>query len=426
MKVLMFGWEFPPHITGGLGTACFGMTKALAEKNTEVIFVVPKAHGDENTQSVDLISADRVEIDFRNPIYADYEHLISYVQINSTLVPYCGVEDFYQILRHTEASVSKIGETGYKRTYPFSGSYGKDLLEEVHRYAFVARSVANEKSFDVIHAHDWLTYEAGVEARKISGKPLVIHVHATEFDRSGENVNQAVYDMERYGMEQADKIIAVSDYTKKIVIERYGQPENKVHTVYNGIDISQRKTDKPKANRRVKQVCFVGRITFQKGPDYFISAAEKIIRKDPSVHFVMAGSGDMLNKMISLVASKRISKNFHFAGFLNKEEVSRLFHMSDLFVMPSVSEPFGIVPLEALRDGVPVIISKQSGVSEVLHHAVKVDFWDTDAMANAIYGVLNYKALSDFLMKDAEAEISQISWSNAADKINKIYESLIQ
>lgn len=425
MKVLMFGWEFPPHITGGLGTACFGMTKALSEKNTEVIFVVPKAYGDENTQSVNLVSADRVEIDFRDPVYADYEHLISYVQINSALIPYCGVEDFYHVLQHSEAAVEKIGETGYRRTYDFSGAYGKNLFDEVHRYAFVARSVAKEKTFDIIHAHDWLTYQAGVEARKVSGKPLVIHVHATEFDRSGENVNQAVYDMERYGMDQADKIITVSDYTKKTVIERYGQPESKVHTVYNGIDISQRETEKIKKNRPTKLVCFVGRITFQKGPDYFIAAAEKVISKDPSVHFVMAGSGDMLNKMVTLVANKRISKNFHFAGFLKKEEVSRLFHMSDLFVMPSVSEPFGIVPLEALRDGVPVIISKQSGVSEVLQHAIKVDFWDIDAMANAIYGVLTYKALSDFLMKDAETEISQISWTGAADKINKIYESLI-
>lgn len=426
MRVLMFGWEFPPHITGGLGTACFGMTKALAAKNTEVIFVVPKAYGDENTQAVNLLDAEHVEIDFQQPLYADYKHLVSYVQINSLLIPYCGTEDFYHVIQKNNATTEKTGENIYKRSYTFSGTYGKNLFEEVHRYALVARTIAHDHAFDVIHAHDWLTYEAGIEARKISGKPLVIHVHATEFDRSGENINQAVYDMERHGMNQADKIITVSDYTRNIVINRYGQPENKVITVYNGIDTEQKTFQKSQKPHSTKLVCFVGRITFQKGPEYFIAAAEQVLRKDPFIHFVMAGSGDMLDAMVSLVAKKHISKNFHFAGFLNKEEVSQLFSMSDLFVMPSVSEPFGIVPLEALRDGVPVIISKQSGVAEVLKQAIKVDFWDVDAMANAIYGMTQYKTLPAFLMKDIESEISKISWGSAAEKITHIYKTLIQ
>jgi glycosyltransferase involved in cell wall biosynthesis len=295
-------------------------------------------------------------------------------------------------------------------------------MEEVQRYALVASTIALQHDFQVIHAHDWLTYPAGIAAKKVSNKPLVIHVHATEFDRSGENVNQAVYEIERLGMENADLIIAVSNLTRKIIIERYGIAAEKVITVHNAVEHSARK-DSYFEGKFVKEkiVTFLGRVTFQKGPDYFVEAAYKVLQKDENVRFVMAGSGDMLNKMIRRVAQLRMSQKFHFTGFLDAENVDKMFSMSDVYVMPSVSEPFGISPLEAMRSSVPVVISKQSGVSEVLKHALKIDFWDIDAMADAIYGLLHYDALSRMFIRYGKEEVDNMKWDNAAKLIKDIY-----
>jgi glycosyltransferase involved in cell wall biosynthesis len=295
-------------------------------------------------------------------------------------------------------------------------------MEEVHRYALVAGTIAFQNNFDVIHAHDWLTYPAGIAAKKISKKPLIIHVHATEFDRSGENVNQTVYDIERQGMEYADYIIAVSNLTRNIIIERYGISPEKVFTVHNAVEPSTR-SDYYFEEKHVKEkiVTFLGRVTFQKGPDYFVEAAYKVLQKDSNVRFVMAGSGDMLNRMIRRVAQLRISNKFHFTGFLDAENVDRMFSMSDVYVMPSVSEPFGISPLEAMRSNVPVVISKQSGVSEVLKYALKIDFWDIDAMADAIYGLLHYDALSKMFVRYGKDEVDNMKWDNAAKSVKDLY-----
>ncbi|MEE1119837.1 MAG: glycosyltransferase family 4 protein [Bacteroidales bacterium] len=274
-----------------------------------------------------------------------------------------------------------------------------------------------------MHAHDWLCYKAGVIAKQISNKPLIVHVHATEYDRSGENINQEVYQVEKYGMDNADKIVAVSDFTRNIIINKYHQNPDKVLTIHNGVEqnISKEYSNKTK-NKKI--VSFIGRITFQKGPDYFIEAAEKVLKKDKNFLFIMAGKGDMLNKMVALVAKKRISKNFLFTGFLESQEVNQLLSQSDMFIMPSVSEPFGIAPLEAMQHSVPTIISKQSGVSEVLRNTIKVDFWDTDAIANAIYAIGNYPTLSNKLSKEGKTEAINTTWAKAAEKLVELYNQM--
>ena len=299
-------------------------------------------------------------------------------------------------------------------------------MQEVENYALIAGQIAKNEAenFDIIHCHDWLTYKAGIVAKAISHKPLVIHVHATEFDRSGEGVNTEVFAIEKEGMEAADKIITVSNYTRRIVIKKYHQNPEKVVTVYNGIDYTSENMIHKNNPFGKKIVTFLGRVTFQKGPDYFIEAAAKVLQRDKNIIFVLAGSGDMLNRMVALVAKKRISQNFFFTGFLNNKDVERMFALSDVYVMPSVSEPFGISPLEAMREGVPTIISKQSGVSEIVSYAIKVDFWDIDAIANAIYALTHYNALRNMIIKNADNELHKISWDKSAEEIEDIYNNL--
>jgi len=422
----MFGWEFPPHITGGLGTACYGLTKGLVKYGVEVLFVVPRAFGDETKDGFRLIDASEVLLDFKESFTQDYWNQIKFMEIGSNLVPYVGPEDFEQIVTEDILVSKEQGQSVFSKNYRFSGKYGPNLMEEVSRYALIASSIAGMQKFDVIHAHDWLTYPAGVAAKKISKKPLIVHVHATEFDRSGENVNQNVYDIERKGMEEADLIITVSNFTRQIVIEKYGIPSEKVITVHNAVEPA----DPPEfeiAQKHVKEkvVTFLGRVTYQKGPDYFVEAAHKVLKKDSNVRFVMAGSGDLLNRMIRRVAQLRIATKFHFTGFLAGQEVDTMFAMSDVYVMPSVSEPFGISPLEAMRSNVPVVISKQSGVAEVLKHALKVDFWDIDALSDAIYGILHYEGLRKMFFKYGKEEVDNLKWENAALNVIEVYKQAV-
>lgn len=426
MKVLMFGWEYPPHITGGLGTACFGLTKAMVSQGDEVIFIVPKLYGDESKEAARLVNASDIIIDLSQDFYKEYWQNLSYIEVNSTLIPYVGLDDFYNVINNKVKQGEEISHIDSKKKYNFSGNYGSTLMEEVERYSMIAATVAKDYDYDIIHAHDWLTYKAGIVAKKISGKKLVIHVHATEFDRSGENVNKTVYDIERYGMDNADHIVCVSDLTRNIVINRYGQNPDKVTTIHNGANSLSYKDSELKKTVKEKVVTFLGRITFQKGPDYFVEAAAKVLKYDTNVRFVMAGSGDMLNRMVALVAKKRISQHFHFTGFLKGEDVNNMFSLSDVYVMPSVSEPFGISPLEAMNANVPVIISKQSGVSEVLKYAIKVDFWDIDAMANAIYCLINYPALSKMFIKNGKSEVETIRWEDSAQQLRSLYYKLLR
>lgn len=426
----MFGWEFPPHIAGGLGTACYGMTRGLARNGVEVVFVMPRAYGDEDQRFVRVVNASDVEtIGTRDHEFSEeLLEKVSFIHIDSNMLPYISPEEYAAY--HDE--FVRSGRTHewtdvWKQRYTFSGKYGANLMEEVARYAMVAAQVAKdlEGQFDVIHAHDWLTYFAGIAAKRVSGKLLVVHMHATEFDRSGENINRRVYAIEKAGMQAADRVIAVSELTRRIVIGKYGILADKVVTVHNAVRFGESEEAAPERAVKDKVVTFLGRITYQKGPDYFVEAAAKVLQRVSDVRFVMAGSGDLMNHVVRRVAQLGIADRFHFTGFLKGGEVQRMFRLSDVYVMPSVSEPFGISPLEAMRSGVPVIISRQSGVAEVLDYAIKVNYWDVDALADAIYGLLTYPALGRMFASKGLEEVTGLKWTNAAAKIKTVYETVV-
>jgi len=425
MKVLMFGWEFPPHIAGGLGTACYGMTKGLAHAGVEVLFTMPSASGDEDQRDVRIINASDIYVGDMCGDITEFLSKVQFLRVGSNMHPYIDPSHFTELVESERKFQSEEFKFYFRQKYKFSGKYGSNLMEEVSRYAMVAGAIASSNSFDVIHAHDWLTYLAGIAAKRVSGKPLVIHVHATEFDR-GSNVNPEVFRLEKMGMEEADKVITVSNLTRNIVVNKYGINPDKVITVHNAVDFSGRGRLDVRRGVKEKVITFLGRITFQKGPEYFIEAASKVLKMYPDVRFVMAGSGDMMNRCIRHVAKLGISDRFHFTGFLKGDDVQRMFALSDVYVMPSVSEPFGISPLEAMKSDVPTIISKQSGVAEVLKYAIKVDFWDIDALADAMYGLLMYPNLSAMAIEKGREEVDTLKWDSAAIKVKKVYEEAIR
>jgi len=425
----MYGWEFPPHISGGLGVACFELTRALAEAGHRITFVLPRLREEVmgRESHVDLLGlaqfagelGETVEEEFRR-----FLHGVRVAPVDSPLRPYLTDVEYRQVLERIEEvdRARREVSTGYGLTV--TGDYGPNLMEEVVRYARVAGAVAARVPHDVIHAHDWLTMLAGLEARRVSGRPLLVHAHALEFDRSGEQVNQAVYDIERAGMHGADAVVAVSHLTAQTIAERYGVDPSRVEVVHNAV--TRRPPSRPAARggRRDKVVLFLGRITFQKGPDYFVEAAAKVLARRKDVRFVMAGSGDMAPRMIERVGRLGLGRRFHFTGFLGGPDVERIFLESDVYVMPSVSEPFGLSPLEAMCYDVPVIISRQSGVSEVLRHALKVDFWDVEELAGKIIALLDHGPLRDELVSQGARELESLQWSNAARKLTDIYERL--
>lgn len=425
MKVLMFGWEFPPHISGGLGTACYGLVKGMGYHQQDIIFVVPKLWGDED-ELAEFVNASGIKIDYRERRFKEIWKNLTYLEVSSFLIPYLGPEEYARFTDKSLHDRTDVDDSIFADSFTFSGTYGKDLIREVSRYALVAGQIAKSKEHDIIHAHDWLAFPAGIAAKRISGKPLIVHVHATEYDRSGETVNERVYEIERSGMEESDHIIAVSQLTKNIIVSKYGIPAEKVTVIHNAVlDTS---IIKRTASKKVpeKIVTFLGRITFQKGPEYFIEAANKVIQRDDNVRFVMAGSGDLLNKMIVRVAELRIATRFHFTGFLKGDDVDQMYAISDVYVMPSVSEPFGISPLEAVRHNTPVIISKQSGVAEVLNNAIKVDFWNIDAMADAIFALLHYEGISKMFRDMGSEELKKLKWEHVAAKVITLYEQTLK
>ena len=428
MRVLMFGWEFPPHIAGGLGTACYGIVKGLAYNGVQTLFVMPSASGDEDQSAAKIINASDVPVESFDSTVDEFLDKVKFVRIGSNMIPYVDPEEFHEMVESERRLQSENLAKCIGTKFRFSGRYGSNLMEEVAHYAMVGGTIAMEHKdeFDIIHAHDWLTYLAGIAAKELTGKPLVVHVHATSFDRGTEDqIDSRVYDIEKRGMMAADKVIAVSDLTRNIVINKYGIDPEKVVTVHNAVDFSGRENVKVERGVRDKVVTFLGRITFQKGPEYFIEAAAKVLKRTKGVRFVMAGSGDMMNRCIRHVAKLGISDRFHFTGFLRGAEVQKMFAMSDVYIMPSVSEPFGISPLEAMRSNVPAIISNQSGAAEVLKYAFKVDFWDVDAMADDIYALLKYPALADFAAREGYDEVNRLKWNIATAKLKNIYESVV-
>lgn len=429
MKVLMFGWEFPPHIAGGLGTACEGIVKGLAHNGVETLFVMPSASGDEDQSATTIINASDVAVDSECSTVSEFLDKVKFIHIDSNLVPYVNPDEFETLVEEERKRQVRDFSVQYGHKYKFSGKYGSNLMEEVARYAMVGGTIAMQHSdeFDVIHAHDWLTYLAGIAAKELTGKPLVVHVHATSYDRGDEkHIDTRVLDIETKGMQAADRVVTVSDLTRNIVINKYHIDPAKVVTVHNAVDFSGRENLMVERGVKDKVVTFLGRITFQKGPEYFIEAAAKVLKRTEHVHFVMAGSGDMMNRCIRHVARLGISDKFHFTGFLRGADVQTMFSLSDVYIMPSVSEPFGISPLEAMRTNVPSIISKQSGAAEVLKYAFKVDFWDVDALADDIYALLQYPALSSFASGRGYDEVNSLKWNEATAKLKQVYESVLK
>lgn len=450
MRVFMLGWEFPPFISGGLGTACYGLTKALSKQQTDVVFVLPKAVDTEYSSHVKLLSpqAPKAAMGDRSA-----ESVASTYQLSESYGGGGGFEHVTfkavpsRMISPYQSAGGKLhdggGATADPMNQPISvmggggggpggmqggpaiGHYEGDLMKEAQRYARLCVDLARGESFDVIHAHDWLTYPAGLAVAAATGKPLVVHVHSTEFDRAGENIHQQVYDIERRGMHGAIRVVCVSYLTASIVKHRYGVNESKIDVVYNGIDNGPNEMDNGNARTGIRKgekvVLFLGRITMQKGPEYFVRAAKRVMEKVENVKFVMAGSGDMARDVIELAAEEGIGHKVLFTGFLRGDDVKRVFKMADVYVMPSVSEPFGIAPLEAISHDVPVIISKTSGVAEVLTHALKVDFWDVEEMANKIIAVLRHPPLSSTLRHHADLEVRRLTWDGAAQKCNEVY-----
>lgn len=418
MKALMFGWEFPPHILGGLGTASYGLTRGMSmQEDMEITFVIPKPWGDEDQSFLKIIGANNTPIVWRD---------VSYETAKSRLGKFMDPQEYFNLRDNIYADFNYM-HTNDLGCVEFSGKYPDNLLEEINNYSIVAGVIARTYDFDIIHSHDWLTYSAGLHAKTITGKPLVIHVHATDFDRSGGDVNPVVYNIEKNGMDNADHIICVSNLTRRIVIEKYHQDPSKVTTVHNAVEpLSKEKIAIGRLTKvPEKVVTFLGRITMQKGPEYFVDAATRVLKNANHIRFVMAGSGDMMNKMIRLVADRGIADKFHFTGFLKGEQVYEMLNSSDVYVMPSVSEPFGISPLEAMQCGVPSIISYQSGCSEILQNVIKTDYWDVDGMADAIYSICTYPGMSEFLRVEGKKEVDEIKWEYAGQKVRDIYNKFV-
>ncbi len=419
MKALMFGWEFPPHILGGLGTASYGLTRGMAmQPDMEITFVIPKPWGDEDQSFLKIIGACNTPIVWKD---------VSWEKAQERLSKYMNPQEYYNLRDHIYADFNYI-KTNDLGAVEFSGRYPDNLLDEINNYSIVAGVIARSYPFDIIHSHDWLTYPAGLHVKSVTGKPLVIHVHATDFDRSRGSVNPRVYAIEKDGMDNADHIITVSDLTRNTVIEKYHQDPRKVTTVHNAVEplAPEIEAIQSKKGTKDKVVTFLGRITMQKGPEYFVEAAARVLKKADNVRFVMAGSGDMMNQMIRLAAQRNISDKFHFTGFLKGKQVYEMLKSSDVYVMPSVSEPFGISPLEAMQCGVPSIISKQSGCAEILTNAIKTDYWDIDAMADAMYSIITYPSMAEYLKEEGIKEVNEIKWEYAGQKVRKIYESVIK
>lgn len=400
MRVLTFGWEFPPVKTGGLGVACLGLTRELLEEGVEVLFVLPRT---QDTQ-------ERAEFRF-----ADIDTNITVRTIDSPLVPYA----------HSGTSFAYYDKkTGRKL-------FSRSLMEEVHRFAHQASVIAAEEQFDVIHAHDWTSYLAGLAAKAVSGKPLIVHVHATSFDQAASDyVDPDIYAIEHRAFAEADKIVTVSNFTKEIVVNKHQADSRKVEVVHNGCDTCEPARHTPalaelKAQGK-KIVLYHGRITIQKGVDYFVRAARRVVDVDPDVVFVISGSGDMTTQIMQQVGSMSLSRHVIFAGALWDADRDRMYQSADLVVMPSVSEPFGLVPLESIQHGTASLITKQSGVAEVLTHVLKVDFWDVEEMANKIVAALRYEPMNGQLVREGKRELMKLSWKNAAQKMKDVYSSLMQ
>lgn len=422
----MLGWEFPPNMTGGLGTACQGLTEGLTQHGVEVIFVVPREHGNEAQSGVELMGCNRINLsaDELGPdsllrsgaSRASVERLM----IDSPLRPYMSSAGYSHRMGQ---DIGGAQSPGASRALEFNGGYGQSLTAEVARYAHAVAELARTRDFDLIHAHDWMTYPAGIIASEVSGKPLVCHVHACEFDRNGSRPDAGILRIEQLGFDAADHVVCVSRYTKRTLERRYKLDTGKVSVVHNAVRARDEKVERRPSNQPI--VLFLGRVTGQKGPNLFLDAAARVAAIRPEVRFVISGDGDQLPQVVERAAELGIARRVHFTGYLERSEVEHMFGIADLYVMPSVSEPFGITSLEAMSLDVPVIVSRQSGAAEVLKHALKVDYWNTDDLSDKILAILTYPALKRELVDAGRTEVKRLRWEHSAGSLVGVYGKLL-
>lgn len=392
MRVLMLGWEFPPWISGGLGTACHGLVRGLAGRGVEVTFVLPRAPG-ASPSFVELVGCE------------DEPAGVETVPLASALRPY--------------QSAREYAAAG-------GGAYGGDLMDEVERYARAAAALGSGRSFDLVHAHDWMTYPAGLALAASSGRPLVCHLHASEVDRAGPSGDARIHAIEQRGFDGADRVVCVSRYTADVVRRHYAVDEGKLAVVHNAVERSEPLARSERRRRlRGPVVLFLGRVTFQKGPGYFLEAAARVLALEPRVKFVVCGDGDLWPAVVERAAELGIARAVHFTGFLRGDEVRRAYALADVYVMPSVSEPFGIAPLEALALDVPVLVSRQSGVREVLQSGLAFDYWDVDDLARKILALVRKPRLRRRLARRGRAELEGLRWEDRARRMIEVYEEVL-
>ncbi len=426
IKVLELGWEFPPLINGGLGVACLGISKALAKK-VDLHVIVPKAAPEAHFDGFGLTGLNCIAYEsIQNTEIPTYESFAMVQRAPVCLDPYASYEGDGQSVQFTKEGKILFSKVHKEDLSIFAGSedlYAGDLARKVIEFSKICAAMAINADFDVIHAHDWMTYLAGVEVKKATGKPLVVHLHASQFDRAGADARGWIYDLEKYGMENADAVIPVSKYTGTVASGHYGIDPTKIFPVHNGADPVEAYHSKKKFPEKL--VLFLGRLTAQKGPEFFLQIAAKVLEQTDNVRFVMAGTGEKLRQLIETGAFHNVGDKFHFTGFLNKKKVNELLSMTDIYCMPSVSEPFGLSALEAAQFGIPAVMSKQSGVAEVMHGALKADFWDVDMMAKHIVDLCEDEELYKQVVEQSNEDTLNSTWDAAADKMIKVYEHVL-
>ncbi|MBS0001254.1 MAG: glycosyltransferase [Cyclobacteriaceae bacterium] len=435
-KVLMLGWEFPPEISGGLGIAFHAICKALAPL-AEVTIIVPKLDKTVKIPGAEIIGIGEIDLDkfFEEEEIIKLEGMIkdNRIEIDVSPYPVYPLKTDVSVTTTTTTTTTATATKTVSRTpgdihslhknFRDAELYGNEVVNMVRYFAEITELIASKLSFDIIHAHDWMTFEAGIRLKKKFGKPLILHVHSLNFDRVGPEQEGVVYQIEKDAFQAADMILPVSHYTGSIIREHYEVEPERISPVHNGIDPV--KTFKTEKKFPEKLILFMGRITLQKGPEYFLETASKVIDKYPAVRFAIAGTGDQLNRLIEEGAYIEISQKLHFTGFLERKKVYSLLSMADIFCMPSISEPFGLTALEAVQFGIPVIITKKSGAAEVLPSAFLADFWDTDLMASQILSLLTDQNLYDSKVKEGKKDIQKISWNKTAENILKEYRKVI-
>jgi glycosyltransferase involved in cell wall biosynthesis len=415
----MLGWEFPPVINGGLGVACHDLSAALSE-NAEVTMIVPKSKPGFKVKNVQLVGVNNVDVN-SIPEFPGRNFSLPYVlqSVPADLDPYYKEE----IGEKGKASLPTMSVKQILQSFNIDDLYGGDVIRKALQFADITAALAMNSDFDIIHAHDWMTMLAGLKIKEWSGKPLVMHIHSLEVDRGGVDSRGWVYELEKYGMEKADLLIPVSHFTANNIQQYYGISKNKMRVVHNGSN-----EVKPFRSPRMfkeKTVLFVGRLTRQKGPEKFLDIAARVLDKDPNVRFVMAGTGDHFRKLLEASSYKHIGNRFHLTGFLDASQLQYLFSISDVYCMPSVSEPFGLSAVEAAQFGIPCVISRQSGVAEVLSGALKFDFWDIDKAAGYILNLLHDPVMTKKVAEDAARNLDRISWDISAGKVMDAYTALM-